>query len=174
MSSEGFENSVRQPILPHELPDIFLAVEFGRAWRELQERDVAWNLEGLGAITMQFRLFRWIRFRLAGPMLKSLCCDTPNRRIRLGWLSFQPEKGDISFGLCDTRENTQNGGGRLRKQEKPCRHTPERRDGVLLHQCACLGQYVCFGNLFLSDGSISPAFGQTPQWVPCFEFPTRI
>src|SRR5262245_36470898 len=28
---EGFENSVRQPILPHELPDIFLAVEFGRA-----------------------------------------------------------------------------------------------------------------------------------------------
>jgi hypothetical protein len=34
---EGFENSVRQPVLPHELPDIFLAVEFGRAWRELQE-----------------------------------------------------------------------------------------------------------------------------------------
>ena len=27
-----------------------LAVEFGRAWRELQERDVAWNLEGLGAM----------------------------------------------------------------------------------------------------------------------------
>ena len=47
---EGFENSVRQPVLPHELPDIFLAVEFGRAWRELQKRDVAWNLEGLGAM----------------------------------------------------------------------------------------------------------------------------
>ena len=47
---EGFENSVRQPVLPHELPDIFLAVEFGRAWRQLQERDVAWNLEGLGAM----------------------------------------------------------------------------------------------------------------------------
>src|SRR5262249_48372285 len=43
---EGFENPVRQPVLPHELPDIFLAVEFGRAWRELQERDVAWNREG--------------------------------------------------------------------------------------------------------------------------------
>src|SRR5258708_39910066 len=43
---EGFENSVRQPVLPHELPDIFLAVEFGCAWRELQERDVVWNLEG--------------------------------------------------------------------------------------------------------------------------------
>ena len=46
---EGFENSVRQPVLPHELPDIFL-VEFGCAWRELQERDVVWNLEGLGAM----------------------------------------------------------------------------------------------------------------------------
>src|SRR5262249_41291767 len=42
--------SVRQPILPHELPDIFLAVEFGSAWRELQEPDVVWNLEGLGAM----------------------------------------------------------------------------------------------------------------------------
>src|SRR5437660_2765434 len=47
---EGLENSVRQPVLPHELPDIFLAVEFGCAWRELQERDVVWNLEGLGAM----------------------------------------------------------------------------------------------------------------------------
>src|SRR5262249_45449984 len=37
-------------VLPHELPDIFLAIEFGCAWRELQERDVAWNLEGLGAM----------------------------------------------------------------------------------------------------------------------------
>ena len=47
---EGFENSVRQPVLTHELPDIFLAVELGRAWRQLQERDVAWNLEGLGTM----------------------------------------------------------------------------------------------------------------------------
>ena len=47
---EGFENSVRQPVLPHELPDISLAVEFRCAWRKLQERDVVWNLEGLGAM----------------------------------------------------------------------------------------------------------------------------
>ena len=33
-------------------------------------------------------------------MLKSLCCDTPKRRVRIGWLSFQKD-GDISFGLCD-------------------------------------------------------------------------
>jgi hypothetical protein len=47
---EGFENSVRQPVLPHELPNIFLAVEFRRAWRKQQKRDVVWNLEGLGAM----------------------------------------------------------------------------------------------------------------------------
>src|SRR5262245_50996534 len=48
MSSKDLK--IRQPVLPHELPDIFLAVEFGCAWRQLQERDVAWNLEGLGAM----------------------------------------------------------------------------------------------------------------------------
>jgi hypothetical protein len=32
---EGFQNSVRQPVLPQELPDIFLVVEFEYAWREL-------------------------------------------------------------------------------------------------------------------------------------------
>src|SRR5262249_26142331 len=47
---EGFENPIRQPSLTHELPDVVLAVEFGCARRKLQERDVVWNLEGLGAM----------------------------------------------------------------------------------------------------------------------------
>jgi hypothetical protein len=34
----------RQPVLPYELPDIFSADEFGRAWRQVQERDVAGTL----------------------------------------------------------------------------------------------------------------------------------
>lgn len=34
-------------------------------------------------------------------MLKHLCCDTSNRRVRIGWVSFQPN-GDISVGLFDT------------------------------------------------------------------------
>jgi hypothetical protein len=34
-------------------------------------------------------------------MLMSLCCDTPFRRVRLGWLSFQPKDGAVSFGLSD-------------------------------------------------------------------------
>src|SRR6266567_7665540 len=47
---EGFEDAVRQPVLAHELPDIFLAVELGRARRQRQERDVARHLEVLGAV----------------------------------------------------------------------------------------------------------------------------
>jgi hypothetical protein len=34
-------------------------------------------------------------------MRKQLCCDTPTRRINLGWISFQPDDYSISFGLND-------------------------------------------------------------------------
>jgi hypothetical protein len=47
---EGFEDSVRQPVLTHELPDIFLAVELGRMRRQRQERDVAWHVQVFGAM----------------------------------------------------------------------------------------------------------------------------
>ena len=47
---EGFEDSVRQPVLAHELPDVFLAIEFGRARRQRHQRDVARHLENFGAM----------------------------------------------------------------------------------------------------------------------------
>ena len=47
---ERFEHSVRQPILAHELPDVFLAVEFGCARRQRHQGDVARDLERLGAM----------------------------------------------------------------------------------------------------------------------------
>lgn len=33
-------------------------------------------------------------------MLKHLCCDSPSRRTRFAWVSFQPN-GDISVGMFD-------------------------------------------------------------------------
>src|SRR5262249_17570290 len=33
-------------------------------------------------------------------MRKQICCDTPERRVRIAWVSFQPD-GSISFGLND-------------------------------------------------------------------------
>ena len=33
-------------------------------------------------------------------MRKQIYCDTPNRRVRIAWVSFQPD-GSISFGLND-------------------------------------------------------------------------
>jgi hypothetical protein len=47
---EGFEDPVREPVPSHELPDVFLAVKFGRAWRQRHERDIARDLENLGAM----------------------------------------------------------------------------------------------------------------------------
>ena len=47
---EGFEDAVRQPVRPHELPDIFLGVELRRTRRQRQERDVFGSLEVFGAV----------------------------------------------------------------------------------------------------------------------------
>ena len=173
MSSEGFENLVRQPILPHELPDIFLAVEFGRAWRELQERDVAWNLEGLGAITMQFRLFRWIRFRLAGPMLNLYVAI---RQIGASdWVGyhFSQKKAIFLLAFATRARIHKTGVGGFASKKS---HVATRRRDVTACCCISVPAWASMfaSEIYLSDGSISPAFGQTPQWVPCFEFPTRI
>src|SRR5512145_820523 len=46
----AFEDAVRKPVLTHELPDVFLGIEFGRARRQRQQRDVAWDLERCGAM----------------------------------------------------------------------------------------------------------------------------
>src|SRR6201998_770820 len=48
---EGFEDSVGEPILAHELPDVLLAVELGRARRQRQQRDVARDLQLLRSVT---------------------------------------------------------------------------------------------------------------------------
>src|SRR6266700_6838064 len=47
---EGFADAVRKPVLAHELPDIFLAVELGCARWQRQERDVARNPEIFRAV----------------------------------------------------------------------------------------------------------------------------
>ena len=50
MSLKRFEDAVRQPVLTHELPDVFLAVELGRPRGQWQKRDVVWDLEAVGAM----------------------------------------------------------------------------------------------------------------------------
>ena len=50
MSSKDLKTRFEQPILTHELPDVFLGIEFGRARRQRQERDIAWNPEVFCAV----------------------------------------------------------------------------------------------------------------------------
>src|SRR5213076_2978506 len=47
---EGFENAVREPVLAHELPDVFLRVELRRTRRQRQERDILRHLESFRAM----------------------------------------------------------------------------------------------------------------------------
>src|ERR1700681_4221835 len=42
---EGLEDTVRQPVCPDELPDVFLTVELRCARRQRQERDVVGSPE---------------------------------------------------------------------------------------------------------------------------------
>ena len=39
----GFEDTVGQPVITHELPDVFGRIELGRAWRQGKQRDVVGN-----------------------------------------------------------------------------------------------------------------------------------
>jgi hypothetical protein len=59
---------VPQPVLAHELPDIFLAVELGCARWQRQERDVARNPEIFRAVMRYWREVRHVAFaRLLAP-----------------------------------------------------------------------------------------------------------
>jgi hypothetical protein len=39
----GFEDAVGQPVIAHELPDVFDRIGFGAAWRERHQGYVGWN-----------------------------------------------------------------------------------------------------------------------------------
>ena len=41
----GFEDAVGEPVVAHELPDVFLGVEFGTFGRQRDERDVGGNAQ---------------------------------------------------------------------------------------------------------------------------------
>jgi len=47
---EGFEDPVREPVLAHELPYVFLTVEFGRPRRQWHQRYIAGHLQRAGAM----------------------------------------------------------------------------------------------------------------------------
>ena len=46
----GFEHAVREPICAHELPDVFLRIEFWRTRWQRHEGDIGRGSERLGAV----------------------------------------------------------------------------------------------------------------------------
>lgn len=58
-----------------------------------------WRLQGVIHDLLELGIFGGI-FLMSTHLLISLCCETPKRQIRVGWINCRPN-GDISFGLCD-------------------------------------------------------------------------
>jgi len=46
----GLEDAVGEPVISHELPDVFDGVEFGRFRRQRQDGDVCWDGEVVGHV----------------------------------------------------------------------------------------------------------------------------
>ena len=46
----GLEDAVGEPVIAHELPDVFVRVEFGRSGRQGDDRDVGGNGELGGGV----------------------------------------------------------------------------------------------------------------------------
>ena len=46
----GFEDAVGEPVLSDVLPDIFGRIEFGRAWRQSHEGDIAGHAQLVGHV----------------------------------------------------------------------------------------------------------------------------
>ena len=46
----GFEDAIREPVVAHELPDVFHRVQFGAFRWQRQQRDVLWHDECCGAV----------------------------------------------------------------------------------------------------------------------------
>src|SRR5271156_4615086 len=90
---EGFEDSVREPVVAHELPDVFLRVQLRAFCRQCDERDVGRNDQA------------------AGEMPAGLIDEQRGVRARrdLGW-RFQPGAG--SWLRCHTE---------ARRGQRPCR-----------------------------------------------------
>lgn len=58
------ENSVREPIVAHELPEIFDRVQFGAFGGQIQQGDIVRDIQGVGAvpaglIKQQHRVRAW-------------------------------------------------------------------------------------------------------------------
>ena len=46
----GFEDSVGEPVVAHELPEVLDGIEFGRFWRQRDEGNVVGDFQGVGKV----------------------------------------------------------------------------------------------------------------------------
>lgn len=124
-----FEHAVRQPVVTHELPDIFLRVQLGASRRQRDERYI-WR-DDQPARQMPAGL---IEQKNGMPARRDFGCDLGEVQIhRLGVAGWQDERCAFALLRADRAEDVGRGGTlvvrRRGTRSTPC---PSPRDLVLL------------------------------------------
>jgi len=103
---EGFEDPVREPIFAHELPDVFLGIQFGTLSGQRDERDVGGDVQPAGE--MPSGLIDEDRGVCAWRDLRG---DLGQVKVhRLGVATRHDERGAFAFLRTDRAENVGRGG----------------------------------------------------------------
>lgn len=125
----GLEDAVRQPVVAHELPDIFDRIELGAFGRQGHDADIVWQLEPVGGVPSglidEQHGVRTGRHGLG---------DFGEVQIhRLGVAKGKDEPGTLALSRTDRAEDVGRGGALVMRRRGACATLgPTPRDLVLL------------------------------------------
>lgn len=125
----GMEDAVGEPVVPHELPDVFDRVQFWRPRRQRQQRDVVGDAKVTGAVPTGL---------VEDDDGVGIGCDIAGdffevQRHRFGRAPGQDEGGAFSFPRTDGAEYVRRGGALILGCGRPgAAPRPSPGDAVLL------------------------------------------
>jgi hypothetical protein len=133
----GCEDSVREPVVAHELPDVFGWVEFGAFWRQRDDCDVFRHAKIFGHVPS--RLIDHERGVFAG---RDPGGDLLKMQVhRLAVAGGQDKRGSLAVFGADGAENIGRGRALVVRGRGPCSALgPAPRDLVLLPDARFVGE----------------------------------
>jgi hypothetical protein len=113
---EGREDAVREPVIAHELPDVFGGVEFGRARRQEDDRDVRRPVEPVGDVPARL-IDEEEGVRVRGDGERYL---VEMQAHRLGVAERQDQARGLALGRADRAEDVGRAGPLIVRRRRPC------------------------------------------------------
>jgi hypothetical protein len=131
------EDAVGQPVVAHELPDVFLRVQLGTFGREEYERDVAGDVELAGGMPT-----RLIEQQDGVASRRDLLGDFIEMQLhRLGVAPRQDQADRLAFFRADRAEDVGRGGALVARRRGPRSALgPAAGDLVLLSDAGFVGE----------------------------------